>query len=177
MDQMTNNNQNEYGMNQPPYTGQQPDGMYGGYAQNPGQAQDAPPQQPLYQQPYGQPSGGQWQGGQQQPYAPPQQPHPAKPARGMSVASMVCGICAVVFLAWLPLSIPCAIVALVLGIIAKNKNGRDGMAVAGIVLGAVAVFLGVVVAGIIAASCSAVTAPYWDAYSWEDFLDNNFYWN
>lgn len=64
----------------------------------------------------------------------PQQPQPpVSEKKGMSIASLVLGICG--FVAWcLPfLGYPVTIVGLILGIIGKNKGGK-GMAIAGIVL-------------------------------------------
>lgn len=60
------------------------------------------------------------------PAAPPEE-------KGMSIASMVLGICG--FLAWcLPiLGYPVSIVGLVLGILGIKKGGR-GMAIAGIIM-------------------------------------------
>lgn len=79
---------------------------------------------------------------------------------GLAVASMVLGIVAVVFdfiFAWVGLI--CGIIALILGIVAKNQisnsNGQiggGGMATAGIVLGAVALLLWLIVL----IACSAI---------------------
>jgi len=64
------------------------------------------------------------------------------PGKGMSVAAMVLGIIAMV-IGWIPgvgwLGLPCAIVALILGIIGRKKakevGAPTGMATAGVVLG------------------------------------------
>lgn len=66
------------------------------------------------------------------------------PGKGMAIAAMVCGIVSICGF-WIPfVSIPCGIVALVLGIIAlvKKKDGK-GMAIAGVATGSVG-FLGTV---------------------------------
>lgn len=57
-------------------------------------------------------------------------------SKGFAIASMVCGICSIVFCAVFWVSIACAIVALTLGIIAlvKKKAGK-GMAIAGVATG------------------------------------------
>jgi hypothetical protein len=79
-------------------------------------------------------------------YQGPMQPA-AKPA-GMAIASMVLGIIsAVTFCAWY-VSIPCGIVAIVLGMVAKGKvargeGGGSGMATAGLILGVIGVVLAI----------------------------------
>ena len=90
----------------------------------------------------------------QEPGAPP-------PSAGLAIASMVCGIVSLPMLCLWPLSIPLAIVAVVLGIIAKRQARRGiaggvGMATAGIVCGTItlvvigaflALFIGVAILG------------------------------
>jgi hypothetical protein len=79
---------------------------------------------------------------------------------GLAVASMVLGIVAVVFdFIFLWVGLICAIIALILGIVAKNQisnsNGQiggGGMATTGIVLGAVALLLWLIVL----IACSAI---------------------
>lgn len=98
--------------------------------QNPNQSQY---QQSQYQQPqqnYNQPQYQQPQQNYSQPqYQQPQQPQQGK---GMAIASMVLGIVAlVIFCIWY-ISVPCAIVGLVLGILHNNKGQKSGMATAGI---------------------------------------------
>ncbi len=66
--------------------------------------------------------------------------------KGMAIASMVCGICSIPFLCIWYLAIPAAIVAVVLGFIARAKAKRgeaagSGMAMAGIICGSVALLL------------------------------------
>ena len=127
----------------PPPAGQQPVNGAGGYppyspppayTYNP-QQQGAQPQQPYayYQQ----------QPGYGAPYYPPAVSQNA-PGNGFAVASLILGIVALLSSCSLILTIPCAVVGLILGIIGKNK-GAGGMAVAGIVLSAlglaVAIFL------------------------------------
>ena len=77
--------------------------------------------------------------GQNQNFTPAPGSYPGK---GMSVAAMVLGILGMV-IGWIPglnwLGLPCAIVALVLGIIGRKKAKEVGaptcMATAGVVLG------------------------------------------
>lgn len=85
-------------------------------------------QQPAYQQPV-----------YQQPAAP------VVPGKGMSITAMILGIVSLVFCCVWYISIPCAIVGLILGCIgnskAKEVGMKSGMAVAGIVCSAIAIGL------------------------------------
>lgn len=60
----------------------------------------------------------------------------SKKYNGLNIASMVLGIVAIVLWCMWFLSIPCAILALIFGIIGIKKPGK-GMAIAGIVTGAI----------------------------------------
>ena len=86
-----------------------------------------PPMAPYSPYPY------QQQPGMQAGYVPYYPPYammaPPKPGNGLAVASMVLGIVSLVMFCLYPLVIPCAIVGIILGIIAKVK-GAGGMAVA-----------------------------------------------
>ena len=63
---------------------------------------------------------------------------------GMSIGSLVCGILSLLGSCWCcGLSLIVAIVAIVLGIIGKKKGGR-GMAIAGIITGAIALVISVI---------------------------------
>ena len=79
----------------------------------------------------------------QQPYQQPQQPQGGK---GLAITSMVLGIVSVVFF-WIPyvdiLTLLLGIAALVMGIIA-GKKAKNGMAVAGIVLGIIGTVLSLI---------------------------------
>ncbi len=75
--------------------------------------------------------------------------------KGLGIASMVCGIVAVVFCWTIYLGIICGIVALVLGIIALVKKAEGkGMSIAGVVTGAIGLVISVVflILGIVAAN-------------------------
>ena len=103
-------------------------------------AQQAPVQQPVYQQPVY----------QQQPAS--------VPGKGLGIAGMVLGIISLVLFCVTYISIPCAIVGIILSGVglkkAKDVGMKNGMAVAGLVCSAIA--LGVcVVAWILAASALA----------------------
>lgn len=66
--------------------------------------------------------------------------------KGMAIASMVCGIVSIVLVCCsYYISIPCAIVGLVLGIMSNKKFGKNGMATAGIVCSIVTIALSVIV--------------------------------
>lgn len=65
---------------------------------------------------------------------------------GFGIASMICGIVSLIGCCGLwYVSIPCAIAAIVLGIVQIVKNESKGMAVAGIVCGAIGLLLTIVV--------------------------------
>jgi hypothetical protein len=75
------------------------------------------------------------------------------PPAGLAIASMVCGIVSLVLFCVYAISIPCAIVAITLGLIAKSQIRRgaasgNGMAITGIICGALSlVLVTVLVAG------------------------------
>jgi hypothetical protein len=79
----------------------------------------------------------------QQPYQQPQQPQGGK---GLAITSMVLGIVSVVFF-WIPyvdiLTLLLGITALILGIVA-GKKGKNGMAIAGLVLGIIGTVLSLI---------------------------------
>lgn len=58
--------------------------------------------------------------------------------KGFSIASMVLGIISIVLFCIWYLSIPCAILAIIFGIVGMKK-GAKGMAIAGLVLGIIAI--------------------------------------
>lgn len=65
---------------------------------------------------------------------------------GLGIASMVCGIVSLVGCCGLwYVSLPCAVVAIVLGIVQIVKNESRGMAIAGIICGGVGIVLTVLV--------------------------------
>ena len=92
-----------------------------------------PPQQPAYQQP---------------PYGQPGYTYQAAPSpHGASIASLICGVCGLLF-GWIPIvgiiGLGAAIAAIVTGIIGlQHPNGR-GLAIAGIICGALTVGLWVI---------------------------------
>lgn len=58
--------------------------------------------------------------------------------KGLSIASMVLGIVSVVLCCLWYVSLPCAILAIIFGVIGMKRDGK-GMAIAGLVLGIVSV--------------------------------------
>lgn len=78
------------------------------------------------------------------------------PGRGLAIASMVLGIVSVaLFCAWY-LAIPCAIVGLVLGIVAKRKGSPSKMAMAGIVLSIIALGIAILMITVLAGAISSI---------------------
>ena len=109
--------------------------------QNPGQAGAPYGGQPPFgqgyhganQPPYGQPPYGQ---GGYAPYPPKQ------PGKGLGIAAMVCGILSIVFIFFsLLLAIGCGIAGLVMGIVGRKRNRKDGMALAGIITSSIGIGL------------------------------------
>lgn len=79
-----------------------------------------------------------------QPPMPGAYPPPApKQSKGLAIASMVLGICSLVF-CWSPfLALICSIIGLVLGIIGKKKQ-QGGMALAGIITSSIGLAISVI---------------------------------
>ncbi len=92
--------------------------------------------------------------------------------KGFGIAALILGICAFVF-AWIPvLNWILAILAIVFGIVALVKKAKKGMAITGLVLGAVAIFLAIFwsffglafFAGIADSASSSSSSSYYDLY-------------
>ena len=120
----------------------------------PGQPPYGPPPPPPYGQPqygqpqYGQPQYGQPPYGQPYPYAPAPSPH------GASVAALILGLVGIVF-CWLPLvGWICQIAAVITGIIGMQQPNGRGMAIAGLVMGAIMLVLELVLVVIVIAAAS-----------------------
>lgn len=90
-----------------------------------------------------------------QPPPPPPPPgavpgeSPQQPQNGLGITSLVLGIAAFPLVCCFYVGIPAGIVAVVLGVLAKNKADQGlatnrGMAMAGIICGAIAAVLGVI---------------------------------
>ena len=76
--------------------------------------------------------------------------------KGFSVTSLVLGIISLVLWCYWPLSITCAILAIIFGIVGKKREGR-GMAIAGIVLGIIALCIWVII--LICGAAFVASAP------------------
>lgn len=70
---------------------------------------------------------------------------PQPQGKGMAIAAMVVGIVSVALCLYWFLSIPAGIVAVVLGVIARRRGVGAGMALAGIITGAIGFVLGLVI--------------------------------
>jgi len=107
---------------------------------------------------------------EQPTYQPNYQPQPAQPkGYGMSIASMVLGICGLI--PWG--GVACAIVGLVLGILSKKQLQEQGapfgMATAGIICSIVGLAISILWVVLCVSSCiaaqNAINSIYWDP-SW-----------
>lgn len=89
---------------------------------------------------------------------------PAQESKGLSIASMVLGIISVVLFCIWYISVPCAILAIIFGIIGKKKGGK-GMATAGLVLGIVALAILAVIYILALIGIAGMTSVLSDAVS------------
>ena len=116
---------------QNPYSNPGP--QYGQPGQNPyNQGYNPNMGQPNYNSPYMQ---NQYQNyGNPYPYNNGFNMQPERKGSGLSIASMVLGIISLVTFCYFIVSIPCAVLSLIFGIVAKSKgSGGQGMALAGII--------------------------------------------
>ncbi len=151
-DNNENQQPNDSNTNQPQY--QQPSYQQPQY-QQPQYQQPQYGGQSQYQQPNPNPTPGQYQ----QPYTQYQQPLPNK-NNGLAIASMVCGIITLLISCCLwYISLPVAIVGLVLGIISiKNQNGGKGMAIAGLILCGITILVSL----LLIITCAALGESFWN---------------
>jgi len=148
-----------------PYPGQEP---YPNQGQNPYQPQWQDPYQNQGQNPYPPQWQNPYQNQGQNPYPPQGQPPynngpyynqyndpyntpygnqpPKRPRNGFATVSLICGIFSILCLCCFafPLSIIMGVGAILFAVISKKDQPFYGTAVAGIVLGAIAVILGVI---------------------------------
>ena len=139
------NNQNQYPDNQ--NRGTSPDSSYDNNQDRQGQPwQNGPDSNPQGGQWQNGPSGGgsQWQNssGNQwqnnQPYGQPPRQH-----NGKALASMIFGILALVACCVPFIQFPLAVVAIVLVILSQNRQPLPGFAIAGLVLGIIAIIMSI----------------------------------
>lgn len=78
--------------------------------------------------------------------------------KGMAIAAMVLGIVAIVLCCIWYISIPCGIIAIVLGILYNKKGTKSGMATAGIVCGIIGIVLVVIIFALAAIGIAALGA-------------------
>ena len=65
---------------------------------------------------------------------------PKSERKGFNITSMILGIIAVVCVCWWYVSIPCAIIAIIFGVVGKQDAGK-GMGTTGLILGIIALAL------------------------------------
>ncbi len=135
-------------------------------------------QNPYQQQPYqpeqsGKVENSYSQSSYQQPsqqynyYQQPEKP-PAK--SGLSIAAMVLGILSILFFCIPYISLPLAIVGLILGIISLvKKQGGRGMAIAGVICSAIGFIIGIIV--IIFAVAAISSGMYSSPDFWSSFME------
>lgn len=98
--------------------------------------------------------------------------------KGLCIASMVLGIISLVFCCVWVISIPCAILAIIFGIIGI-KSTKKGMAIAGLITGAIGViisfvvFMSLVMFGVIS-GVGDVLDSIEDDYSYDDYYDDDY---
>lgn len=109
--------------------------------------------------PYFSSSANPYDNSSQQSYQEPEMVNPNANSNGLSIASMICGIIALICCY---LAIPLAIAALVTGIIALSKKyGGKGMAIAGIVTSALAIIINIILFILLVVLSSSEWAPFY----------------
>ena len=130
----------------------------------PVQASDAAPEQPQYNRPP-----------QQQPYygaVPPQQAYYGAPqapqkntrAHGLAIASMVVGIASIVLCYCYGIGLIGGIVGIILGIVARSRGNNEGFSLAGIILNAFGIVMGVVGLLVLVAMFSEIANGTYDDF-------------
>lgn len=101
---------------------------------------------------------------------------PANDKKGFSIAALVLGIIALVLCCIWYVSIPCGIIALILGIIGL-KSSKRGMSIAGIITGVIGMILSIVlVIAIVMLSVSIFNSAK-DAIEDSDYPSSYYYYN
>ncbi len=102
------------------------------------------------------------------PMGAPMGDAPQPQGKGIAIASLVVGIVSVALCLYWFISIPAGIVAVVLGVIARGRGIGAGMALAGIITGALGFLFGLIIAVLTFAGGS-----FFDGFC-EDNADNPF---
>ena len=101
---------------------------------------------------------------------------PANDKKGFSIAALVLGIIALVLCCIWYVSIPCGIIALILGIIGL-KSSKRGMSIAGIITGVIGMILSIVsVISIVMLGVSIFNSAK-DAIEDSDYPSSYYYYN
>ncbi|HOV40538.1 MAG TPA: DUF4190 domain-containing protein [Oscillospiraceae bacterium] len=163
MDNFENNQENNEQQN--PYQQQPYQPEQSGSAEN--------PYSPNSYQQYGSTENSYSQSSYQQPaqqYNYYQQPGNPPAKSGLSIASMVLGILSILFFCIPYISIPLAIVGLILGIISLvKKQGGKGMAIAGVICSAIGFVIGIII--IIMAIAAVSSGMYSSPDFWSSFME------
>lgn len=104
---------------------------------------------------------------------------PKKEKKGFCIASMVLGIIALVFFCIWYISIPCAILAIIFGILGL-KTATRGMAIAGLVTGSIGLAISVIVIvfiiiGVTAGLSDALDKTDFNTYNNKNYRNFNWY--
>jgi len=91
--------------------------------------------------------------------------------RGAAIASLVTGICAIVFSVFIVFSIPLSIAGIITGFIyIANRKDKRGMAIAGIITSIIGFITSVLLIVLVFVAMSQVSNPYYD-YNNPDYYD------
>lgn len=101
---------------------------------------------------------------------------PANDKKGFSIAALVLGIIALVLCCIWYVSIPCGIIALILGIIGL-KSSKRGMSIAGIITGVIGMILSIVLVIAIVMLCVSIFNSAKDAIEDSDYPSSYYYYN
>lgn len=101
---------------------------------------------------------------------------PANDKKGFSIAALVFGIIALVLCCIWYVSIPCGIIALILGIIGL-KSSKRGMSIAGIITGVIGMILSIVLVIAIVMLGVSIFNSAKDAIEDSDYPSSYYYYN
>ena len=101
---------------------------------------------------------------------------PANDKKGFSIAALVLGIIALVLCCIWYVSIPCGIIALILGIIGL-KSSKRGMSIAGIITGVIGMILSIVLVIAIVMLGVSIFNSAKDAIEDSDYPSSYYYYN